>query len=328
MTVSDAIAITEQAPVIKRPKQVPVVSTVLAYPGCPTLTYMIALRVTNTYEDADAFISFTGRKGSGKTTASLAFCEGLAEDIAFQRRKGEPPEQFFNIDHVKSVTEIGALELLSSGALKNENSVFLLDDTGTQWSARNFQSPINKTLNSILQICRIYKCVIVANFILQTHIDIQARGMADFRAQMLYKNVHANQAFFKFFFLEQGEFKGKPREYKKYLTWHRKRITKWVVGRPSPGLEAAYKSMRRENTDTFIEDASQRVMSILEKAGEDSNPKGPKANFTEKEGFGDLRDKVMQILNNPELSDREKTPTAIARKLKTTRYKVELAGDF
>jgi len=49
-----------------------------ACPGCPTLSWMIALRVTNPYEDSDAFISVTGRKGSGKTTASLALCEDIA----------------------------------------------------------------------------------------------------------------------------------------------------------------------------------------------------------------------------------------------------------
>src|SRR5512138_2264624 len=113
-----------------------------ATPGCPTLTWMIAKRVTDQYEDADAFISFTGRKGAGKSTASMAFCEGLAEDIAMLRGRGESPEQFFNIDHVRSITETGAIELLSSGRLKKQNSIFLLDDTGTQWGSRNFQSAI------------------------------------------------------------------------------------------------------------------------------------------------------------------------------------------
>jgi hypothetical protein len=296
---------------------------------------MIASRVTNQYEDSDAFISFTGRKGSGKTTGSLAFCEDLAVKISELRGRGESPKKFFDVTHVKSITETGALELLSGGELKNENSVFLLDDTGTQWSARNWNSPINKTLNAILQICRIYKCVIVANFILQTHIDIQARGMADFRAQMLYKDTKNNQAFFKFYYLEQGEKKGKPTEYKKFLTWHGKRVTKWVIGRPSPGLEKAVKKIRRDNTDDYIEAARDKVNEVLMKEAEKRQDtlagKGGKkaySNAGEPMTVPELQQKIREIRDNPDLPKREKSINAIARKLKTTRYWVEQAGEY
>jgi len=309
----------------------------LAYPGCPTLAWIIATRVTNKLEDADAFISFTGRKGSSKTTSSSALCEDIAENIARIRGKGEPPEKFFNIDHVRSITEMGALELLSSGALTQENSVFLLDDTGTQWSSRNFQSPVNKTLNAILQICRIYKCVIVANFILQSHIDIQARGMADFRAEMQYKNAREEYAVFKFYYLEQGVKKNNPHEYKKYLKWHGKRITQWVIGRPSKEYEAAYKQMRKSNTDEFIVNARQKVREILEKSGlseeelskiattEPIGRKIPQAtDYSTHPKVLTIQAKVRAIRNDPSLSEKERSDTRIAKKLGTTRYWVGL----
>jgi hypothetical protein len=238
-----------------------------AYPGCPTLTWMIANRVTNKREVADAFITFTGRKGAGKSEASISFAEGVAEDIARLRGKGEPVEQFFNLDHIKSISEMGAIDLLTSGILKKENSVILLDDTGTQWGARNFQTMINKYLNMILQIARVYQCVIISNFIMKNHIDVQARDMTDFRAEMQYKDVTTEQAFFKFFYIEQGD-KG---EYKKYLTWKGKRIKLWVVERPSVPLREAYKIMRRENTDTFIEEAQ---IKLKEKYYKEKKPDG------------------------------------------------------
>lgn len=220
---------------------------------------MIARRVCNPYEEQDAFISFTGRKGSGKSTASIALCEAIAEDIARLRGKGEPPEKFFNIDHIRSITEEGAISLLSSGSLKRVNSVFLLDDTGTQWGSRQFQSMINKSLNAILQISRVYRCVLVANFIMQNHIDLQARQMSDYRAEMQYKDLTTGQAFFKFFYLEQGD-KG---EYKKYLTWHGKRVKLWVIEKPTPALYEAYVAMRRANTDEYIETAQAKLNEKL-----------------------------------------------------------------
>jgi hypothetical protein len=298
-----------------------------AHPKCPTLSYIIATRVTNPYEDADAFISFTGRKGSGKTTASSAFAEAVAVDIAAMRGKNESPKKFFTIDNVRSITEMGALELLSSGALTKENSVFLLDDTGTQWGSRNFQSPINKTLNSILQICRIYKCVIIANFILQSHIDIQARGMVDFRAEMQFKNTKEEYSVFKFYYLEQGTKNGKPHEYKKYLKWNGKRITQWTIGKPSKGYQEAYKKIRKENTDEFILNAKQRVAEILEKNGvtnEDKQEAYKKdarmRDYNIHPEILRIKDKVIAMRNDPDLTKRQKTDTAIARELDSTRY--------
>lgn len=274
---------------------------VLAYPGCPTLSWMIASRVCNPYEEADAFISFVGRKGSSKSTSSISFCEGLAEDISHLRGKGEQPTKFFNLSHIKSITEAGAMELLSSGALKEENSVFLLDDTGTQWSARSFQSLINKSLNAILQICRVYRCVLVANFIMKNHIDIQARGMTDYRAEMLYKNTTTGQAFFKFFYLEQSEYG----EYKKYLTWHRKRVKEWVIEKPSEELYKKYKAMRRLNTDEYIDAARDKVNVKLN--GEDQKPDKRIRDYAKNPIVVANREKVLS------LKAEGKRPAAISR---------------
>ena len=304
----------------------------LAFPGCPSLTRMIAMRVTNPYEDQDAFISCTGRKGSGKSTATLALCEDLAKEIAFLRNKGEPPEKFFNITHVRSISELGALEMLSGGALTQENSVFLLDDTGVMWSARNFQSPINKTLNSILQICRVYKCIIVANFILQSHIDIGARGMADFRMELSFKNTKEEYAVFKFYYLEQGVKRGKPFEYKKYMKWHGKRIVQWVIGRPSEELTADYVLMRRGNTDGYIAEAQQKMEEVLQKLGETEETKRDKAmkndkrlrNYDIHPEILRIQDQVIKMRGDVTLSAREKTDTNIARAVKSTRHFVGL----
>jgi hypothetical protein len=302
---------------------------IMAYPGCPPIAWLIASRVCNPYEEQDAFISFTGRKGSGKSTASSAFCEGIAEYIAMIRKKGEPPEKFFNIDHVRSISEQGAIELLSSGALKQENSVFLLDDTGTQWGARNFQSPINKHLNAILQICRVYKCVLVANFIMNNHVDLQARQMTDFRAHMLWKNTKTQQAVFKIYYIEQGlDMNGKSKEYKKFLTWHGKRLSKVVIGKPTPDFEQAYKAMRRTNTDVFIDDAQRKLKEGFAKnttnTQDDEEPEEIVVDkYSDHPNVLAIQDEVLRIRGNPDLSQKEKTDTAIARKIGSTRYWVE-----
>lgn len=281
-----------------------------AYAGCPALTWLIASRVCNPYEDQDAFISFTGRKGSGKSTASLAFCEALAEDISRLRGKGECPSQFFNIEHVRSITETGAVDLLSSGILKQENSVILLDDTGTQWGARNFTSTVNKTLNAILQICRVYRCVLIANFIMKSHVDIQARGMTDFRAEMQYKDVSSGQAFFKFYYLENTEYG----EYRKFLTWHGKRVKLWMIEKPSEGLNSEYQAMRRKNTDSFIEEAREKVMAKI--------APGKKTDGRIRD-YGSMPIVIENAARCKELLDAGNNLEQIARDTGLTRYWVE-----
>lgn len=238
-----------------------------AYPGVPPLSWHLAKRVTNPYEDADAFVSVTGRKGSGKSTATLALAEDTAKYIARMRGKGEKPEDFFTIDHVKSVTSSGMIDLLSSGELQKENQIFVIDDTGTQFNARKFNSATNIAIGSILQICRIYKSIIFANFIMFGNVDKNGRELSDYRAEMVQKNTFTKQAVFKFFLLEQGkDARGQSKEYHKFLSWHGKRIKYWVISQPSNELNEQYKKMRRESTDQFIQEARDKLL-------EDKKPK-------------------------------------------------------
>lgn len=226
------------------------------YPGCPTLSWMIAQRVCNKYEDSEAWVSVTGRKGAGKSTASNALAESIADDIARIRGKGEPASKFFDASHIRSVTEQGMVDLLSSGALQEENSVWIIDDGGTQVGNRSWMSLINRTIVAISQISRIYKNVIILNFISSHHIDVALRGLIDYRAEMQFKNTKIGKAYFKFFLLEHAD---DGTEYKHFLTWHGKRIVLWTIGKPSKELNSAYQKLRSESTNEYIEAAREKL---------------------------------------------------------------------
>jgi hypothetical protein len=107
------------------------------YPGTPPLSWIIAKKVCDTHQDADACIGVFGKKGSGKSTESLALAEDTAHNIAYIRGKGEDPKEFFDVrTHCVSVTKLGAISLLTSGAMKKYNSVFILDDVNGLVSTR------------------------------------------------------------------------------------------------------------------------------------------------------------------------------------------------
>lgn len=253
---------------------IPLVEPIKPYPGCPSLSWVFANRVCNTFEDQDAFIVFSGRKGSGKSTSGLSLAEDIAECISFIRHQNyidsngktgdpvrKPPTEFFNIDHVVSVTKEGAIRLLTSGILQKENAVIILDDVSLQWNSRNFQTWINKALNDILTIARVFKCIIIANCVQTTHIDKIARELTDYRIVMMRKSTVTKQALFRCYYVEIGP---DSQEYKHFITWKGKRIKTWVIGLPSRQIMKAYQTMRRENTVTHIDTTLDKVTEKLD----------------------------------------------------------------
>jgi len=292
------------------------VKPVQAYPGVPSLSYILASRVCSPYEEADTFVIVSGRKGSGKSTLSLALCEDTAEVIAYLRGKGESPQQFFSIDHVVTIDKEGAIRLLSSGILQKKNSVVLLDDVSVQWNSRNFMTWINKALNDILMIARVYQCVIICNAVSAKFIDVVARDLTDFRIRMLRKMTTTKQSIFRCYFYEIGE---NNEEYRHHLTWRGYRIRQWVGGLPSPDLLAQYRALRQEKTDSHVNNTYLKMREKLDGVGADE----PRP----KTGSKDYYAVHPIILENAErvkaMRAAGKRTQAIVRETGLTRYWIE-----
>jgi hypothetical protein len=286
---------------------------VKAYPGCPDLAFMIASRITNPYADADAIVTISGRRGSGKSTTSLALAEGIARWVAKIRNKGESPEKFFTLANVKTISPEGALSLFSGSDFgMQENSVFLIDDSGTQWSSRRFFSETNMRINETLQICRVYRCCIIFNFISEGMIDLQGRGMSDYKIQILWKNVKNQQVVFK---CKMNQGVGSKDDYGRFLRWHGKRLTRFVIGRPSLELEDGYKRLRRQETDKFVHRDDNPEAEVINKPH-----KLTRREINRQTILKSLLPQVKAILDNPDIEPSKKTDHALAKSCHTTRY--------
>ena len=287
-----------------------------AYPGVPPFTWLIAARVTDDkFGENDACIAVFGKKGAGKSTLSCALGEGIAHDIAYLRGQGEDPTKFFNINHIVSVTREGAIRLLTSGILKQENSVILLDDVSLQWNSRRAMSWINTALNDILTIARVFRCVVIMNCIQASHLDKVARELTDFSIQMIGKNVLTKQSVFKTFVVEIGP---DGTIYKKYLTWHGLRVKYWVSGKPSEELEKLYKEMRVQNTVAHLEESYTKMKEKLGE-GEDNGPKIDKRikDYTTLPEFIKHRNVIAEMTASGARIE------AIVQKTGLTRYRVQ-----
>ena len=230
------------------------------YPGCAPFSWKVATRVCDKTQDADACIQIFGKKGAGKSTASLALAEGIATDIAYLRARGEDASKFFSINNVISVTREGAIRLLTSGVLKQENSVILLDDVSLQWNSRRAMSWINTALNDILTIARVFKCVVIMNCVSSSHLDVVARNMTDYSITLVSKNTHTGQSVMKIYMVEQGE---TGAVYKKFLRYNGMRVKYWICGKPSDELNAQYKEMRLTNTTAHIDESYEKMKEKL-----------------------------------------------------------------
>ena len=283
-----------------------------AYPGVPPLSWVFAKRVTNPYESADVFAATFGRKGMGKSTMGLALCESTARYISYLRGKNEDPEQFFTIDHVVSVSKEGAINLLTSGILKKENSVILLDDVSTQWNSRAAMSWINRALNDILTISRVFRCVIIANCVQSSHLDKVARELTDYQIHMVSKNTYTGQSICKAYYCEIGS---NGDMYRKFLTFHGNRVKYWVCERPSKEIESQYRDIRMKNTVTAID---QLYEKMIERNGT-GEPKtdGRIKDYTQSPEYEKHGETIREMTANKERVEE------IVRKTGLTRYKIQ-----
>jgi hypothetical protein len=229
------------------------------FPGCPPLAWYFATKVTG-YSAQDCTICLEGRKGVGKSTLTLHLAEETAKHIS--KIIGGVQEDYFTADNMVSVEKDGALDLLTSGRLKRKNNVFILDDVSVQWNSRNAMSIVNKTLNDILTISRVYRSVIFCNLVARGNSDLILRQMTDYVIRIQSKNTKTGTVIFKCYFVDN---RNDGKELLKFLTWRnpadqiKYRIKFWVGNLPSKTLNEEYMKMRQKNTDEYIDQAVQKV---------------------------------------------------------------------
>jgi energy-coupling factor transporter ATP-binding protein EcfA2 len=223
---------------------------------------MIARRVSDPYREMDALILILGRKGSGKSTLSIY----LAQWISYHLSKllGGKPTDYFTIKNVRSVDPSGTMEMLTSDLMTMENQILILDDASISWNSRDFAKQESKGLNAVLTICRVYKIVLIVNTPAGFMLDKVPRTMADYIIHIIGANTYTKQTLFKCFFYEVGE---TGKEYRKYLTWHGKRIKYWISYLPSLRLLNKYKKLRKERTDIHIKNTYDQFVTAKLEAG-------------------------------------------------------------
>lgn len=217
-----------------------------------SLSKMFADRVMSPFkQDVSLFIE--GRKGSGKSYASLSIAYLTATAIA-NARGGEWTD-YFNIEtNVAIISPEDAYNVMQS--LKDYN-VYILDDIGVGWNARTFQQKENRMMNDIFEVCRVKRNVIIFSAPAAFLIDKVPRELATYRAEVA-ESVHS-KGFSTIKLKSPLRISQLDKTISPYLTIGRNRIVRFLIPKPPEQLAERYDVLRAEKTDALIKDHANEM---------------------------------------------------------------------
>lgn len=242
------------------------INKAIPHPKCPTLAWMIAKRVTDPDIELDCTIMVTGKKGTGKSTFCIALGYNVAKCIAIIKNRSkinstpinerealidELSQQYFNIDHIKTVDKDGTFDMFSGEVIMTENSVLLCDDVSIAANARNSMSQQNKSITQVMTVSRPYRNVVILNTVYSTLVDKNARNFSDIVIELLYIDKKKKRSVSKAYLYTVNQSSGK--EYRKFFTWKGQRIKYWFSYLPPKFINMKYKEMRLQKTRELIE---------------------------------------------------------------------------
>lgn len=242
------------------------VNRAVPHPKCPSLSWMIAKRVTDPDIELDCTIMITGKKGSGKSIFSVGLGYEIAKCIAIIKHKkelstmsdndrkariDELSQIYFNVNHIKSVDKDGTFDMFSGEVIMTENAVLLCDDVSIAANSRNSMTQQNKSITQVMTVSRPYRNVVILNTVYSTLVDKNARNFSDIVIELLYIDKKKKRSVAKAYLYTVNQSTGK--EYRKFFTFHGKRIKYWFSYLPPKFLMDSYKNIRLTKTRELIE---------------------------------------------------------------------------
>jgi nucleoside-triphosphatase THEP1 len=285
---------------VKNKNKRDILSYLQPYPGCPSLAWMIAKRVTDPMIELDCTIMVTGPKGVGKSTFCVALAYEVAKAITIIRHKKKLRslsgndrkakvnmyiDKIFNMEHIKSVDKEGTLEMFSGDIIQVENSVLICDDISIAANSRNSMTNNNKALTQIMTVSRPFRNVIIMNSVYSSLIDKSARGFADILIEMVGIDKKNKRSIAKAFLYEVNQTTGK--EYKKFFTFNGMRIKYWISYLPPKYLRKAYKKLRMDKT--------RELLNNFQEEQEERKNKGTKRTKKSDEIINTYKDQILEM---------------------------------
>ena len=184
-------------------------------------------------------------------------------------------------------------------------NVYVFDDVGVGWDARDFSKETNKFLNHVFEICRIRRNVLIITVPQQFMVDKVPRNTSLYNGVMKerlfdYDPPMSVTAMYKRHFEMHANKMLNP-----YVAMGKMKLTRIITHRPPLELALAYDKIRE-------------AMSSAEFSKMEAGDQVLKAKAVEKEAQGRARKELMQMIDH-EVQVNNMSVSAACRKLKVKR---------
>ena len=211
--------------------------------------HYISKRVTG--EDKQDFsMIITGKKGTGKSYASIRICQTVAKEHV--KNLGGSPEDYFTLNNCCLLEDTEGINRMVKSSKKYQ--IIIIDDAGVAIGARDFATTSNKNFNKILSTCRTKRWVVLLNTPAKTHIDKQVRELVDCWAHVFLPQHKWGFNILKIHSITINELKSNY-PYQKRYEFDKQKVDMWAVLTPDKKTVEAY--------DIGREDAAQKLIDRM-----------------------------------------------------------------
>jgi hypothetical protein len=151
-----------------------------------TIGELFGSRITSRHNQ-NAILNIVGKQGMGKSNAALYIATETAKWIA--HKLGGKPEDYFTINNC-AIMELDTIIPIVKNVDKLRYNIFILDDIGASYGARDYQNVVNKAFNKIIQTFRDSNTLVILTMPDDFLIDKVPRKLAHFQIEMTTQIFH------------------------------------------------------------------------------------------------------------------------------------------
>lgn len=199
----------------------------------------IAKRITGIHNKDFKFL-LVGEQGSGKSVSLLYLAQRIADSVV--ELKGGVREDYFCFENVAIIDADDLEDKMNN--LKRWN-IYILDDAGVSWDARDFATSTNKRLNHIFQVCRTANAAILVSVPDTFLIDKVGRTLVSYYGEVSESLHDFGKNLIKIFRVKRLFREGKTLHYN--MTYGNNKVVRHESGTPDKQMLLEYEKARKYN---------------------------------------------------------------------------------
>jgi len=150
-----------------------------------TMSKLFGDRISSAHNQ-NAILIITGPMGMGKSNGAVNIATTTADYLA--AKLGGERKDYFNIEDNVAIMKIGDIADIMR-KLKKYN-IYILDDIGASYGARDFNDKVNKNFNKVIQTFRDTNTLLILTTPNQGLIDKVAREISHYQIEMIQAIHH------------------------------------------------------------------------------------------------------------------------------------------